>query len=147
RAAFLLPNGQSTTVTLRARAGQDELQGTVTLPLPGGWRAEPPSRPVALAKLGDEATLEFTVSAPASAAPIQIAPVLEANGQRWSFREDVIDYPHVPLQVVLQPGTLRLVPLAIVLPDGLVGYIAGSGDTVAEDLAHVGMRVAPIDDA
>jgi LmbE family N-acetylglucosaminyl deacetylase len=147
RAAFLLPNGQSTTVTLRVRAGQDGLRGTVTLPLPGGWRAEPASQPVELGKLGDEATLEFTVSAPANAAPIQIAPVLEADGKRWSFREDVIDYPHVPLQVVLQPGTLRLVPLAIALPDGLVGYIAGSGDTVAEDLAHVGMRVAPIDEA
>lgn len=147
RDAFLLPNGQPTTVTLRVRAGQDGLRGTVTLPLPTGWRAEPSSQPVALAKLGDEATLEFTVSAPAQAAPIQIAPVLEANGRRWSFREDVIDHPHVPLQVVLRPGTLRLAPLAIALPEGPIGYIAGSGDTVAEDLAHVGMRVTPIDEA
>ncbi|MDX2168228.1 MAG: PIG-L family deacetylase [Deltaproteobacteria bacterium] len=147
RAAFLLPNGKHTAVTLRVRAGQDELRGTVSLPLPAGWRCEPSSRAVELAKLGDETTVELTVSAPAGAAPIEIAPVLEANGARWSFREDVIDYPHVPMQVVLQPGTVRLVPLAIALPAGLVGYIAGSGDTVAEDLAHLGMSVAPIDDA
>jgi LmbE family N-acetylglucosaminyl deacetylase len=147
RAAFLLPNGASTTVTLRVRAGQDGLRGTVTLPLPAGWRAEPASRAVELATLSDEATVEFTVSAPRGTAPIEIAPVIEANGKRWSFREDVIDYPHVPMQIVLQPGTLRLVPLTIALPPGAVGYIAGSGDTVAEDLAHVGMSVAPIDDA
>jgi hypothetical protein len=102
---------------------------------------------VELAKLGDETMPEFIVSAPSGAPPIQIAPQLQANGTRWSFREDVIDYPHVPLQVVLQPGTLRLVPLAIALPEGVIGYIAGSGDTVADDLAHVGLTVAPIDDA
>jgi LmbE family N-acetylglucosaminyl deacetylase len=147
RAAFLLPNGAATSVALRVHAGQDGLRGSVSLPVPEGWRAEPASRAVELAKLGDESTVEFTVSAPAGTAPIEIAPVLEADGKRWSFREDVIDYPHVPMQIVLQPGTVRLVPLQIALPEGLVGYIAGSGDTVADDLAHVGMRVAPIDDA
>jgi LmbE family N-acetylglucosaminyl deacetylase len=147
RAAFLLVNGRSTTVTLRVRAGQDGLRGNITVPLPAGWRAEPASRAIELAKLGDEATVDFTISAAPGAAPIEIAPVLETNGKRWSFREDVIDYPHVPMQIVLQPGTLRLVPLAIALPEGVVGYIAGSGDSVADDLAHVGMSVAPIDDA
>lgn len=51
------------------------------------------------------------------------------------------------MQVVLQPATLRLVPLALQVPPGAVGYIAGSGDTVAEDLAHVGVAVEAIDDA
>ena len=130
-----------------ARVGVSVAGGTISLPLPAGWRTEPASRDIALAKLGDEVTVEFTVSAPANATPIEIAPVLDANGKRWSFREDVIDYPHVPMQVVLQPGTVRLVPLAIALPQGPVGYIAGSGDTIADDLAHVGMSVAAIDDA
>lgn len=147
RTAFLLPNGAATRVGLRVHAGQDGLRGTVSLPLPQGWRAEPASRAVELAKLGDETTVEFTVSAPPDAAPIEVAPVLEADGRRWSFREEVIDYPHVPMQIVLQPAALRLVPLRIALPAGLVGYIAGSGDTVADDLAHVGLGVAPLDDA
>jgi hypothetical protein len=50
------------------------------------------------------------------------------------------------MQVVLRPASLRLVPLAIALPRGPIGYIAGSGDTVAEDLAHVGFKVEMLDD-
>jgi hypothetical protein len=61
-------------------------------------------------------------------------------------REDVIDYPHIPMQIVLQPSALRLVPLAIALPEGTIGYIAGSGDTVADDLSHVGLPVQVLDD-
>ena len=147
RAAVLLPNGQPATVTLRVRAGQDALRGEVSLPLPAGWRAAPPRQPVSLAQLGDETTVSFTVSAPPGAAPIEIAPRLDADGRVWAFREDVIDYPHIPMQVVLQPVTLRLVPLTLRLPPGPIGYVAGSGDTVAEDLAHAGFAVEALDDA
>src|SRR4029077_10135368 len=99
------------------------------LPLPAGWRAEPASRTIELAKLGDEVTVDFTISAAPGAAPIEIAQVLETNGKRWSFREDVIDYPHVPMQIVLQPGTVRLVPLVIGPPGGVGGHIARLGRT------------------
>jgi hypothetical protein len=51
------------------------------------------------------------------------------------------------MQIVFQPASVRLVPLAIRLPKGRIGYIAGSGDTVADDLAHVGMQVEELDDA
>jgi len=147
RAAVLLPNGRPATVTLRVRAGRDALQGEVSLPLPDGWRATPARQPVSLARLGDETSVGFTVSAPPGAAPIEIAPRLDADGRAWAFREDVIDYSHIPMQVVLQPVTLRLVPLALQLPPGPVGYVAGSGDSVAEDLAHAGLAVEAIDDA
>jgi LmbE family N-acetylglucosaminyl deacetylase len=147
RRAVLLPNGQSATVELRVRAGRDALTAAVVLPLPDGWRVEPPSRPVSLARMGDETTVAFRVTAPADALPIESAPAIEADGQRWSFREDVIDYPHIPMQIVFQPATVRLVPLALRLPKGRIGYIAGSGDTVADDLAHVGFEVETLDDA
>lgn len=159
RQAVLLPNGTSATVALRVRAGRDGLTGAVTLPVPDGWRVEPARHDVTLARLGDETTVAFTVTAPTgtaptgtaspgpAAAPAQVAPAIEADGRRWSFREDVIDYPHIPMQVVLQPTTVRLVPLTLALPPGRVGYIAGSGDTIADDLAHVGMGIDLLDDA
>ncbi|MGH7786703.1 MAG: PIG-L family deacetylase, partial [Candidatus Binatia bacterium] len=146
RQAVLLPNGQPAPVALRVRAGQDDLQGDVSLSLPEGWRAEPPQAPVKLAKLGDETSVTFTVSAPPKAQPIEVAPAIEVDGRAWAYREDVIDYPHIPMQIVLQPAALRLVPLDLRLPPGPIGYIAGSGDTVADDLAHVGLTVDVLDD-
>jgi hypothetical protein len=64
----------------------------------------------------------------------------------WSLREDVIDYPHIPVQVVLRPATVRVVPLSLRIPDGRVGYVRGSGDSIAADLTHVGFAVDELDD-
>ncbi len=146
RQAVMFPHGHATAVALRVRAGRNELRGDVTLGLPTGWRAEPASIPVALTKAGDETIVRFAVTPPQDAAAVEIHPVITSAGRAWSWREDDIDYPHVPMQVVLQPAALRLVPLQLRLPKGTIGYVAGSGDTVASDLAHVGMTVETIDD-
>jgi hypothetical protein len=119
----------------------------VTLPVPAGWGVEPAAAPVELAKAGDEATVRFAVTPPrAAATAAALRPAIEIDGKAWSFKEHVIDYPHIPVQVVLQPAAVRVVPLQAKVPDGLVGYVEGSGDTVADDLAHLGIRVELLDD-
>jgi LmbE family N-acetylglucosaminyl deacetylase len=148
RQAIMLPNGQHGTVLLRVRAGQDDLTGQVTLPLPTGWSVQPAQAPVHLTRVGDETVVRFAVTPPSMANAIDVRPTIEVAGKRWSsYREDVIDYPHIPMQVVLQPATLRLAPIELRLPTGTFGYIPGSGDTLAEDLAHVGLNVETLDDS
>ena len=146
RQALLFPNGQPAAAVLRVRAAVGDLRGDVVLKLPAGWRAEPARVPVALARVGDETAVRFAVTPPAGAAATDAVPAIEVGGRSWSYREDVIDYPHIPMQVVLQPAALRLVPLTLALPPGPVGYIRGSGDTIADDLAHVGVTVQGLDD-
>jgi len=67
-------------------------------------------------------------------------------GAAWSLREDTIDYGHIPLEVVLRPAAVRLVPLSLHVPAGRVGYVRGSGDSIAADLAHVGFSIDDVDD-
>jgi hypothetical protein len=74
-------------------------------------------------------------------------PVVEVEGQRYSFREDQLGYAHVPPQVILQPAKVWLTPLKLTAPRGLIGYFEGSGDSIAADLAHVGATVEQLDDA
>lgn len=146
RQAVMFPNGKSAPVVLRVRAGRDALKGSVRPGVPAGWKVTPKEIPVSLAKAGDEITVRFDVQPPRKAQPIEVRPEFVADGRSWSFREDVIDYPHIPVLQVLQQARLRLVPLEITLPSGLIGYIPGPGDTVAEDLAHVGARVEVLDE-
>jgi len=146
RQAVMFPNGKAAQVVLRIRAGQDDLHGDVSLRLAAGWRAEPAHMPVTLAHAGDDTTVRFQVTPPTPAGPVEILPAIDVNGRTWSYREDVIDYPHIPMQVVLQPARLRLAPVALRLPPGPIGYIPGSGDTIAEDLTHVGLTVEVLDD-
>jgi len=147
RKAVMLPNSRASTVGLRVRAHQDNLKAIVRLPLPEGWTASPREIAVALKKAGQEQTVHFDVKAPPRAAAVSVSPTLEADGREWSFREDVVDAPHIPWMTVFQKPVIRLSPLALQLPSGRVGYVEGSGDTVAEDLSHVGVQVELLSDS
>jgi LmbE family N-acetylglucosaminyl deacetylase len=148
REAIMFPNGASAKVGLRVRAGADAQSGRVFLELPSGYSATPVEQNVELAKAGDERVLEFTVTPPKGAHGIERAqPVVEVAGRRWSLREDTIDYPHVPIQTVLQPSVLKLSPVTLAKPQGLIGYVEGSGDSIAADLIHIGASVERLSDS
>jgi LmbE family N-acetylglucosaminyl deacetylase len=144
--ATLSPAVKPAPLVLRVRAGRDALAGRVELELPTGWTAKPAGHDVTLAKTGDETTVRFDVTPAAGAAAGEARPVVRVGGAAWSLREDTIDYGHIPLQVVLRPAAVQLVPLAIRLPAGRVGYVRGSGDSIAADLVHVGFTVDEIDE-
>jgi hypothetical protein len=146
READMSVGGKPAPVVLRVRAAKDGVKGKVTLPVPAGWKVDPAAVPVELTKAGDEATARFSVTPPRGADAAALRPAIDVDGTSWSYREDVIDYPHIPMVVVLQPARLRVVPLVAKVPDGLIGYVEGSGDTIADDLTHLGMRVELIDD-
>ncbi len=146
RRAAMLTNGAAATVAVRVVAGRDAVRGDVALELPDGWRSEPPRAEVDLAKAGEEVVVSFAVSGPTGGTAIEVRPVFAAGGRRWSYRQDVIDYPHIPLQLVLQPATVHLVPLSIEVPAGLIGYVPGSGDTIADDLRSIGVDVETVGD-
>jgi LmbE family N-acetylglucosaminyl deacetylase len=145
RDAAMSVQGKPAPVVLRVRAGADGVKGRVILPVPSGWRVEPDAVPLALAKAGDEATVRFAVT-PAGTAAAVLRPAVEIDGRAWSFRENLIDYPHIPVQLVLQSAQVRVVPLDAQVPHGVIGYVEGSGDTVADDLSHLGIRVELLDD-
>ncbi|MCW5807435.1 MAG: PIG-L family deacetylase, partial [Deltaproteobacteria bacterium] len=145
RDAVLAP-GKQAPLDLRVRAGRDAVTGTVELALPAGWTATPASHAVTLAKAGDEVVVRFDVRAAPKAAAGEARPVVRIAGTAVSLREDVIDHAHIPVQLVLRPASVRLVPLELRLPAGRVAYIRGSGDTIAADLAHVGVAIEELDD-
>ena len=147
RDAVMFPNGGAHDVVVRVRAVRDGVEGDVFLPAPAGWKVAPERARVTLAKSGDESAVRFQVTPPPStAAAAAVAPAIEVGGRRYGYREDVIDHPHIPMKVILQPASVRLVPAALTLPQGAIGYVEGSGDTVADDLADLGLPVTLLDD-
>ena len=145
RDAVLFPNGAKHDVVVRVSAKQDGLEGDVVLPLPNGWRVEPEKMHVKLAKAGDETAVHFAVT-PGKGDAVVVAPAIEVGGRSFAYREDVIDHPHIPMQVVLQPASMRLVPASLTLTKGAIGYVQGSGDSVPDDLADLGLNVTVLDD-
>src|SRR5262249_48142557 len=127
-------------------AGGDGAAARIEPERPAGWTAQPTSQPVTLAKLGDETTVSFDVSPAPGAAAGAARPVARVGDTAWSLREDVIDHPHIPMQVVLRPATVQPVPLSIKRPSGRIAYVKGSGDSIASALAHIGLAVDELDD-
>lgn len=145
RAVALLVGGRAAKVAVHARAGRDSARGRIALTLPEGWRTEPATHAVELAKRGEEVRLVFTVTPPSASAPPAQAKLLVDGAP--GLRRDTIDHPHLPAQVILQPATLRLAPLDFLPPPGRIGYIPGPGDTVAEHLGAAGVAVQTVDEA
>jgi LmbE family N-acetylglucosaminyl deacetylase len=148
RDAVLFPNRRAADVLVRVRAAKADVAGQVDLGLPAGWTSSPRAQTVKLARAGEETTIRFSVTPPrAGGGPVVVRPGIRIGQQRFSFREDTIDHAHIPLQLVVAPAHVRLVPLALRVPGGEIAYVRGSGDSVAEDLAHVGIPVVELDDA
>ncbi len=145
RDAVLAP-GRAGPLEVRVRAGRAGLTATVELALPPGWTAKPASHNVSLAKTGDEVTVRFDVKPRAKATAGDATPIVRVGESTWSVREDVIDYPHIPMQVVLRPASVRLVPIALQVPAVRIGYVRGSGDSIPSDLVHVGFKLDELDD-
>ena len=72
--------------------------------------------------------------------------LLDVGGQAWSQSAQRIDYAHIPLQTLFPPAEIRLVRTDLVLTAPRVGYIAGSGDQIAEALRQMGASVTPLSD-
>lgn len=146
RRAVVVANGAPSEVTLRLRSAAPDIAATIDLQLPEGWRQEPPESTVTFARAGEERTVTLTVVPGPNAEAVEVEPAVHIDGRSWAYREDDIDYTHIPAQTVLQSSRLRLVPATIALPSGRVGYIPGSGDSVATDLAHIGVAVDELDE-
>ena len=67
------------------------------------------------------------------------------DGRTLTSRMDVIDYPHIPTQIVFQPASATVVRADIKTLAHRVGYIAGAGDDVPQALRQMGCEVVMLD--
>lgn len=146
RDAVLSVNSKSTRVSLRVRTVDNGLEGTVTLPAPEDWSISPKSFSVSLKSAGDEAVVHFDATPKPNAKATTLVPTLQVGEQRFSIKEAVIDYEHIPTTLVLQPAHVKISVVEARIPKGLVGYIQGSGDSLPKDLAHLGVHVEVLDE-
>jgi LmbE family N-acetylglucosaminyl deacetylase len=132
------------TVRVTVHALENKLAGTLKLEIPSGWSVKPVSAPVAIERESGERTVEFTLVPGREGGTARA--VLEVEGQAWSLGLERIDYAHIPLQTLYPPAELKLVRTDLALTASRVGYLAGSGDQIAEALRQMGASVTPLSD-
>lgn len=141
RARVVLQDGPVTSrLTLRATSGA--ASGTLRLSAPAGMTVEPQELAFTLTDQTPEQVVQLRLSAAPDAAPGPLQATVEVGGVASGLQQVVIDYPHLPRRTVLSPATQQLVPVALQRGEvARVGYVAGSGDGVADALRGVGYAV------
>ncbi|MGH9160056.1 MAG: PIG-L family deacetylase [Vicinamibacteraceae bacterium] len=147
-------NGGSDAASLSRAVRVDVVNGTksearaeIRLEAPEGWRVEPASLPVRLAREDEAVSGRFTVTPPAGVRPGHYELRAVARSDRAEFREgyQVIEYPHIRRRHVYHAAEASLHVLDIApLGSVRVGYVMGVGDQVPSAIEQLGATVTQL---
>jgi LmbE family N-acetylglucosaminyl deacetylase len=143
----LFAPGKSRPVEVEITAYRAGVAGTVQLETPAGWKVKPDKQSFHLAKVGDRTQFKFTVTAPTESATAKIIASAEVGSRRYQNERKEINYPHIPLQLLQPPASLKAVSLDLKTRGHKVGYLPGAGDSVADCLKQMGCAVTMLTDA
>jgi LmbE family N-acetylglucosaminyl deacetylase len=129
------------TVTVRVKAGKENLTGSVRLELPANWTVSPTEVPFSLVRKGEDAIVSFEVTAPKIHEEIAAKAVAIVDGKRFDLERSDITYSHISKQMVLRPSEAKFLKLDIKTGDEKIAYIMGAGDEVNKSLIQMGYDV------
>lgn len=141
--AGVVPKGQQ-TVSFGVTVGnqqQADADGNLRLELPAGWSCDPPSIAFHLAAESRQ-DFSFTLHpGPLTAQSYDIRAVAQTGNDSFTQGFTTVGYPGLRPYYLYTPATYRFRGVDIHLPANLkVGYIMGTGDSVPEDLAEIGVH-------
>lgn len=138
---YVVAPGAVRQVTIEVTAARAGVAGRLGLEVSPGWTVAPQAQEFRLAASGDKARLTFSLSAPAAGGSGQVAAVAEIAGRRYSTQRRVLDYAHLPVQVLQPRARARLTSFPLATKGFSVGYLPGAGDSVAECMEQMGFVV------
>ncbi len=143
----LLAPSASKEVKVEIASSRASAKGVLRLELPTGWKAVPQQQPFHLDKVGEHCQVTFTITAPAKASSANIIAEAEINGVRYRNQRELIDYPHIPPQLLQPLAGLKAVSLEVATRGHTIGYLPGAGDSLAENIKQLGYAVKILDDS
>jgi LmbE family N-acetylglucosaminyl deacetylase len=140
----LFAPGATKPVTVEVTAARAGSRGTLTLAAPAGWNASPARQPFNLARAGDKVALTFQVTASTTGGSANLTASAEVGGATYGTGRLVLNYPHLPVQLLQPPARTRVTALDVQTRGKRVGYLPGAGDSIAESLAQLGYVVTEL---
>ncbi len=165
---------QPKPVRVVVRANRKEVEGTVWLYLPQGWRIIPHNGSsdfhFDLNEKNDEAAFNFIIApyvkefdkdepdimnmipskepiTPQNGSLQAVVFLKEKGSTREYYSSQItIDYPHIPKQTLFLPAESKLVKIDIKTVPTRIGYIKGSGDEIPDNLRQLGYNVRLLSD-
>jgi len=138
---YIFNNDRSKTITVKIKAGKDNISGISKLDVPQDWKVSPAEIPFTIDKKGQEVLAVFSVSPSEEASEIDIKSIVTVNGQTFNKDKIDINYSHIYKQMVLKQAEAKGIRLKIKTKNEKIAYIMGAGDEVPKSLAQMGYEV------
>lgn len=142
----LFAPGSSHVVNVQITATRPGTAGNLRLETPRGWSVTPAKQPFQFVAALEQASFQFTITAPTKTVTGTVTASAEIGGKRYRNDRELIDYPHIPLQLLQPPATIKVVSLNLVTRGKNIGYLPGAGDSLADNLRQMGCHVTQLDD-
>jgi len=145
---LVFPTARARTIDVRIRSSAGKSSVDVHLEAPGGWHIEPAQRHFDLAS-GQQTTASFEVTPPAAlvfesaidAVPDELHVIATVGDHKISVATQVIDFPHIPVQLLFPPAETRVVRADIRTLAHNIGYVMGAGDEEPDAIRQMGAQV------
>lgn len=135
-------DNQSRPIAVTITSGRANTTGRLQLDLPKGWSSQPEFQDFDLTIKGEEQVFTFSITPPKKANINYVsASATLADGSKWNKGINVIAYDHIPTQTTFPESRVKLVKLDLKKAGDKLGYIAGAGDVVADNLRQIGYEV------
>lgn len=143
---YVFADNEPKTVKVLVKAGKENVSGTVTLSCPKGWRVEQETIPFSMHLKGEEQTFGFKLFPPREQTEGWLSVAVNVDGQAYTEGLQVIEYDHIPTQMVLQKATSKIVKIDLRKAGQKIAYIEGAGDAIPESLEQIGYEVTSLGD-
>jgi LmbE family N-acetylglucosaminyl deacetylase len=138
---YVFNSSKSQTVTVKIKAGKENVNGKIELEIPANWSVSPKEIPFKLTKKDEEQLAVFSVSPSKEASEIVIKSKITVDNQVFDNEKIEINYPHIYKQIVLKPSEAKAFKVDIKIKNEKIAYIMGAGDEVPKSLKQMGYEV------
>ncbi len=138
---IVFSDGKPKRISVKVKSFSENLKGELSLKVPNDWSISPKIQSVDLAQKGEEKILWFEVQPPKNQSETELIPQLKIGNEVFEKEIIEINYEHIPEQKVLLSGGSKIVHIDIQKKGEKIGYIAGAGDSVPENLKQIGYEV------
>ncbi len=144
--AYVFSDETPQIVSVLLKSGEENVQGTVRLQHPPGWKVKPASIDFELKLKEEEQIVRFELFPPEAQSEGQIKAVATVNGKEYDQAVIIIDYDHIPTQTVLSEANAKVVKIDLKKAGNQIGYIMGAGDEIPASLKQIGYNVTLLED-
>ena len=143
---YIFADDSTQEIAVNVESMTDDLTGSLSLDLDRGWKVSPSQVAIDIKKKSQSQRIIFEVTPPKEQSKTSLTPTLKVGGQTITTQVSIVEYDHIPTQVVVHAAQANAVKLGIkTLKNKKVAYLMGAGDQVPDCLQYIGYTVDLID--